>query len=164
MNDELSEEGPAARSVVRGLTAMVNQRGGVMNMRLDPPELGELRIQMSLARGVVSAEFQATTSQAQAALEKNLVMLRQSLESQGLVVDRLTVHAPPPSGGAARDDSPTPQGYAYGRPNHDAAGGESRGRRDQGGDEPTRSFRHMPFHSLLDSDAGADLRDLLAAV
>ena len=53
-----------ASRVVRGLSAMVNQRGGVMTMRLDPPELGQLRVQMSLQAGVVSARFFAEQGQA----------------------------------------------------------------------------------------------------
>jgi flagellar hook-length control protein FliK len=32
-----------------------------MTMRLDPPELGQLRVQMTLARGTVSASFIAQT-------------------------------------------------------------------------------------------------------
>ena len=82
--------------IVRGLSAMVNQRGGVMHMRLDPPDLGVLRVQMTIARGIVTAEFQPTTVQAHALLEQGMGVLRAALESHGLIVDRLTVQAAPP--------------------------------------------------------------------
>jgi flagellar hook-length control protein FliK len=90
-----ADEAQFSSRVVRGLSAMVNQRGGVMNMRLDPPELGQLRVQMTIIRGTVSADFQAATPQAHALLEKNMVALRNALEGQGLTVERLAVHVAP---------------------------------------------------------------------
>ncbi|HWB19056.1 MAG TPA: flagellar hook-length control protein FliK, partial [Phycisphaerales bacterium] len=54
--------------VVRGMNAIVNQRGGVMTLRLSPPELGDIRIQMTLTQGNVAADLRASTPQAQEAL------------------------------------------------------------------------------------------------
>jgi flagellar hook-length control protein FliK len=125
--------------VVRGLSAMINQRGGAMNMRLTPPELGQLRVQMTIARGVVTAQFQPATAEAQAILDRSLATLRTALESHGLTVERLSVHSvqQQPGGQAARDaaDEQTQQQ----RNQHDAGEGQSRGRRDgQGGTTPHR--------------------------
>ena len=129
--------------IVRGLSAMVNQRGGVMNMRLDPPDLGALRVQMTIARGVVTAEFQATTQQAQALLERGLTGLRAALESQGLTVERLSVQlAAPASPQATREEAPNQHGH---QPQRDQAGddrpeGKDHEGRDRGedgrGDQP----------------------------
>ncbi|MHC4446437.1 MAG: flagellar hook-length control protein FliK [Planctomycetota bacterium] len=106
--------------IVRGLSALVNQRGGVMHMRLDPPDLGALRVQMTIARGAVAAEFQPTTVLAHSLLEQGLGVLRSALESHGLVVDRLTVQAAPPLPSAllredAADQNHQQQGSGDGR-------------------------------------------------
>jgi len=131
------DEDRVASRIVRGLTTMINQRGGSMNMRLDPPELGQLRVQMTIARGVVNASFVASTSQAHAILEKNLATLRIALEGQGLTVDRLSVQLGQGGSGAQHmlhDDDTNKQNQQQ-RQQHDAAGGQSRGRRD---DDPSR--------------------------
>jgi flagellar hook-length control protein FliK len=127
----LDEETFGSR-VVRGLTTVVNQRGGVMTMRLEPPELGDLRVQMTLARGLVSAQFQAATPEAHALLEKSMTMLRTALENQGLTVQRLSVHLSPGAqlGADNGGQSSADQGQHHGA-RHDAAGEESRGRRDE---------------------------------
>jgi flagellar hook-length control protein FliK len=155
--------------VVRGLSAMMNQRGGVMNMRLNPPELGELRVQMTLARGVVSAEFQATTAQAHSLLERNLTSLRAALESQGLSVDRLHVHAMPAAvSTSGRDDASnqwnSSQSPSQHRSDHDAANGESRGRQEQSHDAPggaERRHRAADFADLF-ADVETNLAELAA--
>lgn len=150
--------------VVRGLATMVNQRGGVMNMRLDPPELGALRVQMTLTRGVVSAEFQASTPQAQGLLERNLTVLRSALEGQGLTVDRLTVHISPASGQQSmRDDGNTNSSGQWQRHNHDAAGGESRGRRDGHPHDQPRRFSDAEFTRFFDASETFDQHASLAA-
>lgn len=164
--DANADEPRLPASVLRGLSAMVNQRGGIMSMRLDPPELGQLRVQMMLARGAVTAEFQVATAQAHAMLEKNLGTLRVALESQGLHVDRLVVHhAPAASQQSLRDE-------AGGNPNqpnrqhHDAANGESRGRHEQAPQDHDQrpGRRAADFAALMSqSPAGADLAALLAA-
>ncbi len=120
--------------VVRGLTAMLNQRGGVMTMRLEPPSLGQLRVQMTVARGAVTAQFQPATIEAQALLERSLATLRLALESQGLSVERLTVHpapAPAPGREAAEDQSQQQQQQQASRHQPDAGEGRSGGRSDE---------------------------------
>jgi flagellar hook-length control protein FliK len=118
--------------IARGLSAMVNQRGGVMLMRLDPPELGPLRVQMTIANGTVTAQFEAATSEARALLDRNMAVLRTALESHGLSVERLSVHAPQPLFTlASRDDASAQQHAGQQRHDADAGGSESRGRRDE---------------------------------
>jgi flagellar hook-length control protein FliK len=129
---------------VRGLAAMLKQRGGAMNLRLDPPDLGQVRVQMTLSRGTVAAEFHASTPQAHQLLEKNLSMLRTTLEQQGLTVERLTVaHVPSSAAQHALRDESQPQQQHSQRSQHDAAGSESRGRREHTDDSPRR-------HSMVD--------------
>ncbi len=130
---------PFTARILRGLSATLNQRGGVLTMRLVPPELGQLRIQMTITQGTVSAEFQTSTPQAQALLERSLAVLRSALQGHGLIVERLTVHtAQQVNAQATRHDAPEQQ-TQQDREQADAGKGESRGRRD--GDQ-TDSFRY----------------------
>jgi len=118
--------------VVRGLATMINQRGGVMTMRLSPPELGDLRVQMTITQGSVTAQFTAATEHAQNLLSRNMASLRASLESHGLNVERLGVQvAPAESNGSTRAGDGDGQSGSRQDAEHDAAGRESQGRRDQ---------------------------------
>ncbi len=130
---------PFTARILRGLSATLNQRGGVLTMRLEPPELGQLRIQMTITQGTVSAEFQTATPQAQALLERSLAVLRSALQGHGLTVERLTVHTAQQVNAQATRQDATEQQTQQDRHHADAGKGESRGRRD--GDQ-TGSFRH----------------------
>ena len=133
---------PFTARILRGLSATLNQRGGVLTMRLEPPQLGQLRIQMTITQGTVSAEFQTATPQAQALLERSLAVLRSALQGHGFTVERLTVHTVQQGNGQATRQDAAEQQNQQERHEADAGKGESRGRRD--GDQ-TGSFRHpMP--------------------
>jgi len=143
------DEAGFAGRVVRGLSAMLNQRGGVMTMRLDPPELGQLRIQMTIARGVVSASFEPANQQAHDLISRNLATLRQSLESQGLIVERLHTQPPPPAPSHSMPDD------GRGDSSHRHGGGESGRERQepQGDSSPRRDGRaHREFAGLIHDD------------
>jgi flagellar hook-length control protein FliK len=142
--------------IVRSLSALVNQRGGVMTMRLDPPELGQLRIQMHLGRGVVSADFHAATAPARALLEKHLSVLRSALEAQGLTVERLSVHVTT-SGTNAAGAEAQDQGGAGAETDRDAAGEESRGR-GRNSDRDAARAGGASFEDLV-ADARTDESD-----
>ncbi len=156
-----STNGAAALTsrVVRGLATMVNQHGGVMNMRLTPPELGALRVQMSIVQGTVTADFTASSEQAQAVLSRSLGLLRGALESHGLHVERLAVHVAPPAdaGQGARHEGgdQANQDHAQ-RHSHDAAREESRGRRDGADRQPS-------WRRAATAGFSADLEALTAA-
>ena len=120
----------------------MNQRGGVMNMRLDPPELGQMRVQMTIAGGAVSAVFQAMDPGVQQLLERNLASLRMSLESQGLQVDKLSVQSSAAQSSASGNaqnqqqqdaQQQSSQQAADQRGQSDAGEGQSRGRSDDAG-------------------------------
>jgi flagellar hook-length control protein FliK len=149
-----------AGRIVRGLSAMVSQRGGVMTMRLRPPELGSLRVQMSIIQGAVSAQFTATTEHAQMLLERNLAVLQGALQSNGLTVEKLGVHlASAESSSTTRQeaDSQSQQHQQQESSEHDAAGRESRGRHD--GERPAlRRSVAAPadFAASLGETGGAD--------
>jgi flagellar hook-length control protein FliK len=92
----LQTQGPdgamnAAR-LARGLQNAVQQRGGAMTLRLTPPELGTVRIEMQMNSTGVRAQLHTETSNAQSMLHQQLGQLKSVLENQGLSVDRLSVH------------------------------------------------------------------------
>ena len=142
--------------VMRSLTAMMNQRGGVMNMRLDPPELGELRIQMVLGRGSVSATFEATNEQTQAMLNKNLSALRTALESQGLTVERLHVHINQGSGAQAQPEDASDDQSRQGG----SGQGENQQSDQQGSESGDRHRGQSEFSSLIDGLENFSLEQL----
>jgi len=77
--------------LTRGLANAVQQRGGAVTLRLTPPEMGTVRIQMQITGTNVSASFHAESASAQTLLTTQLAQLRSSLESKGMSVERLTV-------------------------------------------------------------------------
>ncbi len=138
-----------AQSVARGLAAAVNQRGGSVTLRLVPESLGLVRIHMSLAQGAVSVRLEATTPAAQGLLSEHIAMLRSSLESRGLTIEKLSVQYTPASSAVM---AAMPQGSGHSSNGglqqqlaqqaadeqaawQDAAGDQSRGRRDTDSEE-----------------------------
>jgi hypothetical protein len=95
---EMTEQNVAR--LARGLRAAVQQNGGAVTLRLTPPELGEVRIQMQVHQSHVTASLQVEQDSVNALLSHRLGQLRHALESQGLVVDRLEVQT-----AAAREPS-----------------------------------------------------------
>lgn len=65
--------------------------GGTMQIRLDPPELGALLINVTVRNGVLEASFQTNNAEATQLLSHSLTQLKHALESQGVGVDRLQV-------------------------------------------------------------------------
>ncbi len=129
------EESDAPSPLVgRGLAALAQQRGGTLTMRLDPPTLGEVRITMTIKQGTVSAEIAPSSAIAHDLLGADLTTLKSALERQGLVVDRITLHAPPPASRSDAPATPAPAAHA-GEQRSDGSSQQERGDRQQG-------FRH----------------------
>ena len=82
-----------AARLSRGLNSALNQRNGSVTLRLTPPELGTVRIQLQVQGTSVAAQFHAETDRGMTLLTQQLAQLRSSLEAQGLSVDRLGVTA-----------------------------------------------------------------------
>lgn len=149
------DDAQATGRVVRGLTSMLAARGGTMTMRLEPPGLGQLRVQMTIVRGTVTAQFQPATAEAQTLLERSLGTLRMALESQGLTVERLTVHAAPPSPLARETADDQSQQQHASRHHADAGDGRSRGRGDdESGHDSPKHRLSASFADAIESFAG----------
>ena len=63
----------------------------VMTLRLNPQELGELRMELVMEKGVLKAQILAQNAQVQEVLERNLFRLREALEGQGVKIESFEV-------------------------------------------------------------------------
>lgn len=131
-------EQPFQAQLSRGLAAALAQKGGRITLRLAPEALGELKIDMMVKEGRVSARFEAATSEARDLLGKSMDHLRDVLHAKGLHVDRLEVREraaePMRSGHEAGDQGQGAPADAGGRTLDDGGGGEwgGQGREDPG--------------------------------
>lgn len=88
---EATKADPNVSRVLRGMRGVVHQNGGAVTLRLSPPEMGIVRIEMQIASGIVSAQLHTEHETARVLLTQQLSQLRSALEAQGLFVDKLAV-------------------------------------------------------------------------
>jgi|GEM_PF-5330729 len=147
MDEMASEEmDPNVARVAQGLRGALNLKGGAVTIRLNPAELGLVRIEMEIQGGSVKAELQSENASVRDLLTHQLGRLRETLQSRGLAVERLEVNAPM-----------APDASQSGHGEQDSAGdGRSRGQffnqqqssqqREQGGE---RSKARSTFGRML---------------
>src|SRR5262249_50548244 len=100
-------------------------RGGTLQLRLSPPELGALRIELNVKDGVMSASLQTENANARKLLLDHLPALRDRLAEQNIRVDRFDVDVRQEGSGGQTDtrgsqqqqfqhqpDQPTPRRQA----------------------------------------------------
>ncbi len=141
--------------LTRGLRSALNQQGGSVTLRLTPPEMGTVRIQLDLAGPSVSARFHAESDAARAMLQQQLGQLRGALEGQGLSVDRLSVQ-PMNDSSASNFTRNEQQGQpdSDGRSRGQYQSSQQRGGRDQS-DSPQGSFNEF-LTDTTDDDHAAE--------
>jgi flagellar hook-length control protein FliK len=67
------------------------ERGGTLQLRLSPPELGSLRIELTVKEGALSASLETETPAARRLLLDHLPALRERLAEQNVRVERFDV-------------------------------------------------------------------------
>lgn len=102
---------------LRGMQSVVGRNGGNITLRLTPPEMGTLRIEVRMANGMVAADFHASNAAAGTLLSRNIAILHSTLESHGLTVENLNVQVQPTSNSSenASAEQDTNQAYEDGR-------------------------------------------------
>jgi flagellar hook-length control protein FliK len=112
-----------ARLVQRVARAVrtAQDRGGELQIRLSPPELGQLRLQIQMTDGTLSARIEAESPQAKQVITENLGQLRERLAEQNIRVDRIDVELMNTGNGGSPNlpdrrqdfshDGPTPRGF-----------------------------------------------------
>jgi flagellar hook-length control protein FliK len=81
--------------IVSSVKGQLLPSGGTMRIRLDPPEMGALQVTVRMVDGVMNASFETNNDQATKLLSHSLGQLKQSLESQGVSVEKLHVQQSP---------------------------------------------------------------------
>ncbi|MGI9458131.1 MAG: flagellar hook-length control protein FliK [Aeoliella sp.] len=67
------------------------QRGGTVQLRLSPPELGAMKIELSVQQGVLTAKLETETAASKSLLLDNLPALRERLAAQEIRVEKFEV-------------------------------------------------------------------------
>ena len=70
---------------------LAQQRDGQMQLRLSPPELGSLRLEIAVKQGVLTATMETETAAARHVLLENLPALRERLAGQEIRIERFDV-------------------------------------------------------------------------
>ncbi|MCC6492873.1 MAG: flagellar hook-length control protein FliK, partial [Pirellulales bacterium] len=76
---------------VEGAVRAAHQRDGTIQVRLSPPELGNLRIELALHHGVMTAKLEVETPAVRNALLDSLPQLRERLAQQDIRVEKFDV-------------------------------------------------------------------------
>ncbi len=95
-----------------------SDRGGEVRLRLSPPELGSMRVEISVKSGVLTAHLETETSAARTVLLDNLPALRDRLAEQNIKIDRFDVDVNDGSSDGSQDST-----AADTRQDRDEAGG-----------------------------------------
>ena len=79
------------------------ERGGEIRLRLSPPELGSLKLEVTLHEGVMNARLETETATTRGVLIDNLQALRERLAEQNIKLDRFDVDVRDGSAGSLPD-------------------------------------------------------------
>jgi flagellar hook-length control protein FliK len=90
--------------VARAFQSM-GERGGTIRLRLSPPELGSLRVEISVRHGTMSARLQAEKNATRNLLLDNLPALRERLEQQNIKIEHFQVDLMDQSTGGMSDQA-----------------------------------------------------------
>ncbi len=107
----------AIEQIARVVRTHANGRTSSMTLRLDPPELGQLRVDVRMQDQTLVVRFQAQTQAAHDLLQDRISELRHALDQHGIRLDRAEIEIRPPTTpnqhGRPADDQqqhPLPQG------------------------------------------------------
>jgi flagellar hook-length control protein FliK len=81
---------------------LVQQDGQQLRIRLNPPHLGPLHIEVTSRGGALSVRLEVQTASAHHALVENMPMLRNALVQSGMSLDRIDVQLIDPAGDDAQ--------------------------------------------------------------
>ena len=87
----LSNPAEVAEQVIEKIKSQVKDDFSSLELSLHPASLGNVAINLVSKSGVVTAQFSTETEAARAALESQIMVLRQNLEEQGVKIDAVEV-------------------------------------------------------------------------
>jgi len=144
---------PNVSRVIRGMQGAMNQNGGSVTLRLSPPELGLVRIQMQIEHSQVVAQIHTQSESVRNLLSQQLGQLRHTLESQGLNVTRLQVQVMADQASLFNDQQEADQSPGDGRSRGEYAqtNHQHTDDRDQAGEQPSQN--QNAFEQVLNAVA-----------
>lgn len=111
-----------ARFVSRVARAIqtAQERGGPLQLRLSPPELGAMRLELSLNHGALTAKVETDNQAARQLLLDNLPALRDRLAEQNVKIERFDVDVRRDPSGGQQNTGPQDRGteHRQDRPSH----------------------------------------------
>ena len=121
--EEAAPQVDATRFVGRVAKAFqtAHERGGTLNLRLSPPELGSLRLELTVRDGVMNASLQAETDSARRVLLDHLPALRDRLAEQNIRIERFDVDVRRDGSGGSPDDRTAQQQQHQNQQQHDSS-------------------------------------------
>lgn len=128
--------------VVTQISGSVNGESGRMVLRLQPAELGSLKLELVVEGDRIRANIHAQSQQVQEVLERNLPQLRNALAEQGLKIDQFQVNV----------DQRQPGGQFENSAQHHNQGSEKQPGWQQQGLEPEEQF--IPLAHLMQNGGG----------
>ena len=90
-------QGRVVDYVVRVARANLGRENWQVQIRLSPPELGTLRLDVSVRQGVLNMQVLAETAEAKHLIDSRLGQLRDALQQNGVIVDRVEVETRRPA-------------------------------------------------------------------
>jgi flagellar hook-length control protein FliK len=106
-------QGEAARNVERAVEvvrASAGARNSSITLRLEPPELGRMQMDVRLRSGVLTVRVEVDTAAAREMLSGRLGDLRQALQRHGITIERFDIEARPPAPHAQNSHTQDRQG------------------------------------------------------
>lgn len=150
-NAEQTHDPVNAARLARGLQNALQQQGGGLTLRLTPPDMGTVRIQLSIQGATVAAQFHAESEAGRTLLHQQMAQLRHALESQGLQVERLSVQTMQNSNASQMSDQNSHNSANDGRSKGEYTGQSST--RDQNNrDNPNNQQQQPDFEQMLFSE------------
>lgn len=77
---------------IKGVEGMIHQGGGKMTVRLSPPDLGEVQVEVTTRGNRVEIEMRSESEVTKTVLESRLSDLKNSIQAQDLVLSKMEVH------------------------------------------------------------------------
>lgn len=114
----------------------VGENGGTLRLRLSPPELGSLRIEIEVRGSTMTARIEAETSAARSVLLESLPALRDRLAEQNIKIERFDVEL---ANQSTDDPSRQPTGQRDRQGEHSQFGNSPGGNRRENTNQTTES-------------------------
>ncbi len=162
LQSETSRNDANVARILRSIHARLGRERSVATLRLDPPELGMMRMRMELQQNQLTLTVDTQTSQARRLLTEQLDALRQGLEAAGVRLERVEIRTMEPAPDQTFEQSTQQdaagQQQASAQPEQGSAGGG----RNPGTDAQTRESATDASHASSEEPAAESLVNILA--